>query len=358
MSRRPARRRAGIAAPACAALLCAAALLLYQRLGGDAQVSALLDALSASRPFIASSLALETGILPATDRLLPSTPAAQAVQTAEASPPAAETAAESAPPAAAAADPAAPDIPPQSGRAETVTLRNDANLTVDPDAMLRDPFPIRVQGDGPQVLVYHTHSTEAYTPEEGASYQPSGSYRTRDPAYNVIRVGDELCRTLEACGIRTVHITDIFDDPEYNGSYGRSLAAARAALAQHPSIQVTIDVHRDSILTDDGRQYRIATELAGQQVAQMMLVVGTDASGLTHPNWRRNLNFAVNLQADLNGAYPDLMRPVNLRSQRFNGHLRDGSLLLEVGSSGNTLPEALAAVRLFGRTLAARITAA
>ena len=93
----------------------------------------------------------------------------------------------------------------------------------------------------------------------------------------------------------------------------------------------------------------------GQTIAQLMLVVGTNASGLAHPDWTQNLNFAANLQADLAGAYPDLMRPINLRRQRFNEHLRAGGMLLEVGSSGNTLQEALAAVRLFGDALAARV---
>ena len=88
-----------------------------------------------------------------------------------------------------------------------------------------------------------------------------------------------------------------------------------------------------------------------------MLVIGTDASGLSHPNWRDNMNFAVNLQADLNGAYPGLMREVNLRSQRFNTHLRSGSILLECGSSGNTLQESIRAVKLFGNVLADRLLA-
>ena len=96
-------------------------------------------------------------------------------------------------------------------------------------------LPVRVTGDGPQVLIYHTHSTEAYTPDPDNPYKPSGSYRTRDAEQNVIRVGDELCRTLEAHGIQTVHITEIFDDPAYNGSYGRSLTAAQKEFSHFES---------------------------------------------------------------------------------------------------------------------------
>ncbi len=350
--RRPVRRRTGIALPALAALLCAAALLVWHHTGGEAQADALLDALSSSRPFVASSFALETGLTPSEDSLRVPSAARQAAPAAGTT----ETAAESAYPSD---ETAAADDPPaaQDGRAATVELRNDTDYTVDAAAMLDDPCTVRVTGDGPQVLIYHTHSTEAYTPDPDNPYKPSGSYRTRDAEQNVIRVGDELCRTLEAHGIQTVHITEIFDDPAYNGSYGRSLTAAQKVLAQYPDIPVTIDLHRDAVVLDDGSQYRTAAEIGGQTLARMMLVVGTDASGLSHPDWRQNLNFAVNLQADLEGAYPGLMRPVNLRRQRFNTHLRPGSLLLEVGSSGDTLDEALKAVRLFGDALAARIGA-
>lgn len=352
MSRRPARKPTGIFVPAAVALLCAALLLIGHRMGGDAQVDALLDAIAGNRTFITSSIALETGVS------VPEAAAPAAQETAEVP----ATAVESAPPPAAKADTeqASTDtLPtPQDKRDTDISVRNDAGLSVDVDAMLADPIDLSVTADGsPQVLIYHTHSTEAYTPSGSDTYTSSGDYRTRDTNQNVVRVGTELKNVLEARGIGVIHITDIFDDPAYNGSYGRSLTAAEQVLEQYPDIAVTIDLHRDAILNDDGSQYRVATTLDGQEVAQLMLVIGTDASGLTHPNWRDNMNFAVNLQADVNGAYPGLMRDVNLRSQRFNTHLRSGSILLECGSSGNTLQEAIRAVKLFGNVLADRLLA-
>ena len=113
-----------------------------------------------------------------------------------------------------------------------------------------------------------------------------------------------------------------------------------------------IDVHRDSILTDDGTAYKTSSTIDGEEMAQLMFVVGTDEGGLYHPDWQQNLNYVTGLQYQLNRAYPGLMRPVNLRTQRFNQHASPGSMLIEVGSSGNTMPEALAAIRLFGQTLA------
>lgn len=354
MSRRPVRKRSGIRMPATVALLCAAGLLIGHRMGGDAQVDALLDAIAQNRTFIASSIALETGVSAPKSDTAPSDSEQVPDQ-------AAQTAAESAPPPQASTSDTSTDeqaLPTAQDKRDTdIQVRNDANLSVDVDAMLADPIDIHVTGDGPQVLIYHTHSTEAYTPEGSDTYTPSGDYRTRDNNQNVVRVGTELAKVLESRGIEVVHITDIFDDPAYNGSYGRSLTAAEQMLEQYPDIQVTIDLHRDAILTDDGQQYRVATTLDGQEVAQLMLVIGTDASGLSHPNWKNNMNFAVNLQADLNGAYPNLMRDVNLRAQRFNTHLRSGSILLECGSSGNTLAEAIRGVKLFGNVLADRLLA-
>lgn len=354
MSRRPSRKSTGIFVPAAVALLCAALLLIGHRMGGDAQVDALLDAIANNRTFITSSIALETGVsVPEA-----AAPAAQP----QAETPATAVAVESAPPPVDETDTAQTNtdtLPsPQDKRDTDISVRNDAGLSVDVDTMLNDPIDISVTADGsPQVLIYHTHSTEAYTPKGNDTYMASGDYRTRDTNQNVVRVGTELTKVLESRGIGVIHITDIFDDPAYNGSYGRSLTAAEQVLEQYPDIAVTIDLHRDAILNNDGSQYRVATTLDGQEVAQLMLVIGTDANGLSHPNWRDNMNFAVNLQADLNGAYPDLMRDVNLRSQRFNTHLRSGSILLECGSSGNTLQEAIRAVKLFGNVLADRLLA-
>lgn len=84
--------------------------------------------------------------------------------------------------------------------------------------------------------------------------------------------------------------------------------------------------------------------------SQVMLLVGTNASGLYHPYWEENLRLAVYLQDAVNAAHPTLMRPITLVNERYNQHLTRGSLIIEVGSSGNTLQEAIRAVRLFGES--------
>ena len=86
--------------------------------------------------------------------------------------------------------------------------------------------------------------------------------------------------------------------------------------------------------------------------AQMTLVVGSDGSGLTHPNWMENLKLAAALQEDLLTEYPTLMRPILLRNSRYNQHATAGSLLLEVGAAGNSPEEAALAARLFAERMA------
>ena len=107
-----------------------------------------------------------------------------------------------------------------------------------------------------------------------------------------------------------------------------------------------------------GQEYviHLAAE-TGTVASQVMLLCGSDASGLEHPNWRENLALALYLQNAVNTVHPSLMRPVELVPQRYNQHLSSGSLILEVGSSGNTLQEALAAVRLFGEATAPALLA-
>ena len=94
--------------------------------------------------------------------------------------------------------------------------------------------------------------------------------------------------------------------------------------------------------------YKTMAEEEGTVASQVMLLVGSDESGLEHPNWRSNLSLALYLQQAAATAHPTLMRPVSLVPQRYNQQLTGGSLILEVGCSGNTLQEALAAIRLFG----------
>lgn len=202
---------------------------------------------------------------------------------------------------------------------------------------------------GPQILIMHTHATEAYTMDGNDVYTETDESRTTDENYNMIRVGEEMKEVFEDQGLSVVHDKTTYDYPGYNGSYGRSLAGAESYLEKYPTIQVVLDVHRDALIASDGTVYSKTTTIDGEDVAQVMLVVGTNDGGLTHPNWEDNFTLAVRLQGAMLAIDATLPRNIDLRSQRFNQHLTPSSLLVEVGTSGNTLQEALAGARLFAQ---------
>ncbi|MCI9332098.1 MAG: stage II sporulation protein P [Oscillibacter sp.] len=216
------------------------------------------------------------------------------------------------------------------------------------------PFAAALGEEGPQVLILHTHGSEAYTPAPGTEIVWSGDYRTTDYRYNVVKVGDEMAEVLGEAGISVLHDRTLYDYPNYTGSYDRALVSIRKYLEQYPSIRFVLDVHRDAIEDGQGNQYKAVSEVEGVGVpAQMSLVMGSDGSGLEHPNWLENLRLAAAVQQDILEHYPTLMRPVLLRNSRYNQHATTGSLLLEVGAAGNSPEEAVLAGRLFAERLAA-----
>ncbi len=233
-----------------------------------------------------------------------------------------------------------------------IWVKNDSTKGIDLKWLLSAKLPFKLTGNGPHVLIVHTHGSESYLPQGRDTYTLTDVERTSDKKYNVIRVGDELEAALKAEGISVVHDRNIYDSPSYNGSYTRALESIGAHLKKNPSIKVVIDVHRDAMTADDGTKYRTVAEVNGQRVAQLMLVMSTGESGLPHPDWAENLKLAVKVQNAMSSKYPGIMRPINLRKERFNMHATKGSMLVEVGTSANSLSEAIASVKLLGRELA------
>ena len=223
-------------------------------------------------------------------------------------------------------------------------LQIDNETDYDPDlsALLTGELDWDLTGDAPSVLILHTHGTESYTPSPGEYYSESGDYRTLDEGYNMLSIGERVAARLEEAGIRVIHHRDLHDYPSYNGSYYNARQSIEAILEANPGICLILDLHRDAAATDTGQMDTSAT-VNGQEAAQLMLVVGTDAGGLDHPNWQENLSLALKLQAQLEQMYPGLCRPINLCAERFNEDESPGALLVEVGAAGNTRPEALLA---------------
>ena len=227
-----------------------------------------------------------------------------------------------------------------------LTVKNSTGYDIDVGALVAAGPTQTLSPEGPQVLIVHTHGSEAYTPDEYDDYVETDTDRTEDKSKSVIRVGDELASALEAKGISVLHDREIYDYPSYTGSYSRSGASVERYLAEYPGISVVIDLHRDA-LGDGEVTYKTVAELDGRASSQLMMLVGTGEDGLYHPNWEQNLRLALYLQQAVNARYPTLARPISVVGERYNQHLSTGMFILEVGSNGNSLQEAITAVRLF-----------
>ena len=236
--------------------------------------------------------------------------------------------------------------------AQGVYIENRPGLDLDVAALAQAQLTLDLPEEGPQVLIVHTHGSEAYTPDGTDTYVATGECRTTDTEKSVVRVGDEIAKVLTEMGLTVVHDTGLYDYPEYNGAYDRSLAAVEGWLEQYPTIQVVLDVHRDALIGADGTVYKPITTINGESCAQVMLVMGSNAL-YDHPGWLENLALAVQVQKEMNTLWPTLARPIGLRENRYNQQTAPGAMLVEVGSHGNTLQEALAAARMFARALGA-----
>lgn len=202
----------------------------------------------------------------------------------------------------------------------------------------------------PQVLIYHTHTTESFEPYVRENLDANFNYRTTDETKNVVMIGDAIQAELEAQGIGVIHVRTIHDYPSYNGSYDRSRASIVPILEQYPTIKVALDIHRDAI-AGENYAYQPYVEIDGKEAAQIMIISGCDDGTLGMPDYMKNFHFACNLQQKLEGDNPGLTRPILFDYRHYNQDLTTGSLLIEVGSHGNTLDQVQYSGQLIGRSL-------
>ena len=203
----------------------------------------------------------------------------------------------------------------------------------------------------PTVLIYHSHTTEAYALLDSGFYISSDA-RSNDNARNVVRVGDELVKALEHKGIAVLHDTEIHDE-DYNGSYDSSRASVEQYLEEYPSIEITIDLHRDDITYENKTKVKPTAVINGKKAAKMMLIAGCEYGKVeNYPDWEYNLRFDLAVQQAVNAKYEGVMRPVLFSQRKYNMYETHNSFLLEIGTDANTLDEACYAARLFGDALA------
>ena len=209
----------------------------------------------------------------------------------------------------------APDAPVFTAEeAEAIRFRGNCSYEVDKAALLLRPLDWPKEA-GPKLLIIHSHSCEAYTQSEAHSYIPSESYRTLDLANNMIAVGDALAEELAALGVEAIHDRTLNDYPSYNRSYAVAREKIQAYLAQYPSLVMVIDLHRDAL----DQPVRETVERDGKTLAPLMLVIGTDEGGLSHPHWDRNLSCGLKLQALANRSCPGLFKAISFRRSGSTG---------------------------------------
>lgn len=232
--------------------------------------------------------------------------------------------------------------------AKGITLINETNYSIDVDEFLNRK--VKIPGDAyPQVLIYHTHTYESYTPSAKYKYVPSDTDRSNNPNYNMIRVGEELAQVLrKKYNVSVIHDKTIHDGDSYNRAYTKSQKTLEGYIKKYPKVGLIIDIHRDAANVG-GNKLRAVTKIDRENSAQIMMVIGTDGRGMTHPYWRENLALGMRLSKKMNELNPGISKGINLKLGRFNQFLSKNAILMEVGANGSTLDEALRSTNYIAR---------
>ncbi|MFP3153021.1 stage II sporulation protein P [Lachnospiraceae bacterium ZAX-1] len=203
--------------------------------------------------------------------------------------------------------------------------------------LLAKDLKIKGTADLPQILIYHTHSQERY-----ADSAPSG------PETSIVGVGEYLKQLLEEnYDLNVLHHTGEYDVVSRDNAYSFSGPALEKILAENPSIEIVIDLHRDGI----AETLHLVSEINGKQTAKIMFFNGlsrTTANGdiayLANPYLMDNLAFSLQMKVAAEQYYPGLTRPIYLKGYRYNLHYCPRSILVEVGAQTNSFDEAINAM--------------
>ncbi len=239
-------------------------------------------------------------------------------------------------------------------KCENFYVKNTTGEDINFDSELKNKPEINIKNTSePQVLIFHTHTSESYMSKDLGFFYESFYPRSLDSSKNVTRVGQAIADKLSEKGIGVIHDETYHDNPTYNGSYSRSAETIKDNLNKHPSIQVVIDIHRDSLGTNESGKIKPTFKYGDKKAAQLMIISGCDPDGsLGFPNWRKNLKLALRLQKYCESMFPGITRPLNFAKVKYNEHLTPGSLLIEIGSDANTLEEAVYTGSMLGESLA------
>ena len=220
------------------------------------------------------------------------------------------------------------------------------------NASMRCMSPINpLRSDKPTILIYHTHTTEAYTQTETDRYRETSEWRTTDQTKNIVAVGEVLKEILERdYGFSVIHDTTNHEPPKLASAYDRSVLTMERYHSEYPSIVLFIDLHRDAYRTDNAPCDYLTID--GTETAKLMLVVGKGEKYTDKPYYDSNIAFAERITEHLNGIMPKLCRPVREKTGRYNQHVAPNCILVEVGHNANTLAQAKAAMPYLAESIA------
>ncbi|HHT71267.1 MAG TPA: stage II sporulation protein P [Firmicutes bacterium] len=233
-------------------------------------------------------------------------------------------------------------------RLETAPVNPNGPQVVSPQPLPQPLQPV-LKPEGPaRVAVYHTHTSEDYVPTAGSTH-------TYGREAGIVAVGRELVQQLEEKhGIPCIHDITLHDADVFREAYLRSADTVARLLKEQPKLQVILDIHRDAPNKDSVKSRTMTTtEIHGQQVGRIYIIVGTDRLGLAHPSWPENHAFALELQGQLEALYPGLSRGIKIDTARFNQQLHPRLILIEIGGDQNSLEEAMLAADYLADALAA-----
>ena len=203
---------------------------------------------------------------------------------------------------------------------------------------------------GMRVLIYHTHTYEAYTQTADAPYKETEKWRTRDASANVVAVGDALTASLESLGCEVVHDDTAFEPPDLSTAYQRSLAMLEERLSRGESYDLYIDLHRDAIASTS--TIRRTVSLGGEEAARFMVLVGKGDGYAQKPDWQANYALAERITRSLNAQADGLCRDIKVKTGRFNQHIAPRCVLIECGHNENTLEQVLRGIPYLAQAIA------
>ena len=217
-----------------------------------------------------------------------------------------------------------------------------------------EPLDLKDDRSNIKILIYHTHNDESFKKQADDVYKETSEGRTYDQEYSVVKVGEVLTQHLSDMGYTVIHDKTDHVSGGFYTAYERSLKTIKKHLEEEGEFDLIIDLHRDAYNTV--KKPVNTAEVNGRDAARIMFVIGT-AEGTEgnrfdiKPNWQYNLKIAQTLTDYLDGLNDYLCKDVNMKTNRYNQHLCDGSVLIEMGNHYNTLEEVIYSAELLAEAI-------